>query len=447
MKKRQLVAIGFLLVTLAFALFSFSPKSEAAARKFKVVGYLPDYDVMQVEHNVDLDQFTDINFFSMVPTTEGKLEFADSGGSSTMLKKFVKTAHKKNVRIGVSIGGWGLSDDFAEATSDKNRKNFIGELVKLTETYDLDTIDIDWEYPQEDEAEQFETFMKELKAILEPMGIKISICVPTGIGSNGMATGDWKKHFTAKALNYADWINIMSYDAQMEGYPDHSPVELQMNALDYWNDLMGGNHMDKLIAGVPFYAKSVQENVITYNKVVDIFQEDVEGNVINYQGEEFYFNNQEIVKTKTEESINAGSRGIMVWTPTQDAGLDSDNRLTDTIVDTIEADKSVEVDKVKVLLGNVPIKEIKKFPIKLLLNIIAILLVLFAGIMYRGILVNYIPETILGRKINRDEFSKLLAIILLVIALLILVFVNLPWYLILLLFAALAGEAYYLLKL
>lgn len=447
MKKRQMIAVGCMLLSIVFIFINFGQTSEAAERKFKTVGYLPDYDVIQAEHTVDLDQFTDINFFSMVPKKNGELEFADSGGNAQMLKDFVKMAHKKQVRIGVSIGGWGSSDNFFEATSDANRKKFISEIVKLTETYDLDTIDIDWEYPEENQAEQFEVFMKELKAILEPMGIKISICVPTGIGSNGYATGDWKKHFTSNALNYADWINIMSYDAQVEGYPDHAPVELQLNALNYWNELMGGDKMNKLVAGVPFYAKSVQGNVITYNKVVDIFAEKVEGNMINYQGEEYYFNSQEIIKKKTEDSIEAGALGVMVWTPTQDAGLESSNRLTDTLMETIKADKSVKLDKAQVLFGNVPIKEIKKFPFRFLFNLIALLLVLLGGILYKGLFDNIIPDTIFGKKINREHFNKLLTAICLVIAFLVLVFVNLPWYLILLLFTALAGGAYYLLKL
>lgn len=447
MNKRQIVKIGVLLLSLVVLFLSLGTSSEAAAKKFKTVGYLPDYDISQVEHNVDLSQFTDLNFFSMVPKKNGELEFADSGGSAEMLKSFVEKAHKEQVRVGVSIGGWGLSDNFASATSNQNRSKFIRELANLAKEYELDTIDIDWEYPQENQAAQFEKFMKELTEVLKPMEVKVSICVPTGIASNRHATDSWENYFTPEALNTADWINIMSYDAQVEGYPDHSPIELQLDTLKYWNKLMGGDKMDHLVAGMPYYAKSAQQNVITYNRVVDVFEEKVEGNSINYQGEEFYFNSQDVVKKKTEDSIKAGAMGVMVWTPTQDADLKSKNRLTDTIVETIDNSKAVELDKAKVLFGNVTLKEVKKFPIKIFMNLIGLMIVIISILLYKGVLERLMPSKIRDKKVNKEKFSQLLSVIVMTIAVLLFVFVNLPWYIILLLFAGLAGGAYYLLKL
>lgn len=447
MKKRQIVTLSVMLATVLSLFIGMGITGEAATKKFKTVGYLPDYDIAQVEHNVDLSQFTDLNFFSMVPKPDGELEFADSGGTAEMLKDFVKKAHKEQIRVGVSIGGWGLSDNFASATSDENRSKFISSLVKLTETYELDTIDIDWEYPQEDEAAQFETFMKELTTALKPMDVKVSICVPTGIASNRQPTDTWQNYFTPEALNYADWVNIMSYDAQVEGYPDHSPVELQLDTLNYWNKLMGGDKMDHLIAGVPYYAKSEQGQVITYNKAVELLEEKVTSNTVNYRGEEFYFNNQEIIKKKTEDAINAGSLGVMVWTPTQDADLKSDNRLTDTILSTIDQSKEVELDKARILFGNVTLTEAKKFPFKVLFNLLALVLLVLGMLFYRGILESIIPNELRGKKLNKEKFGELLGIIIGILAIICLIVINLPWYIILLIVIALAGGAYYLIKL
>ncbi|QIL45750.1 glycoside hydrolase family 18 protein [Vagococcus coleopterorum] len=446
MKRRQIVVLGAVLISLVFGMMSFSQKSEAAARKFKTVGYVPSYDIAQLETGVDLNQFTDINYFSMVPQTDGTIEFTDAG-TDQMLKDLVAKAHKANVKVGVSIGGWNLSDNFEAATSDDTRKTFIENLVKLTDKYELDTIDIDWEYPQEDYAKQFETFMKELKKEMAAKDIKVTICVPTGISSNGTATDKWEKFFTPDALNQADWINIMSYDAEVEGSPNHSPEELLGQTLEYWNDIMGGDKMDHLIGGIPYYAKSEQKQVITYNKVVDIFQEKVEGDVINYRGEEFLFNNQDTVRAKTKDAIDLGSLGVMVWTPTQDADLKSKHRLTDAIIETIDDSSKVALDKTKVLIGKVKIEEKVKSHAQMIWNILALILAILSGLLFKGIFNNYLPTELRGKHVNKPKFAKLVGSIGFVLVFLILVFANLPWYLILLVFAAIFGGAYYLLKL
>ena len=57
-------------------------------------------------------------------------------------------AHKASVEVYISIGGWTLSNTFSSlAKSSTARKQFAQNCVMLIETYDIDGIDIDWEYP------------------------------------------------------------------------------------------------------------------------------------------------------------------------------------------------------------------------------------------------------------------------------------------------------------
>ncbi|MDF0479232.1 glycosyl hydrolase family 18 protein [Vagococcus sp. PNs007] len=446
MKNNRILMIGLLVIVAMTSLLGFGQTSQAERAKFKTVGYLPDYDVGHIDDTVDFTQFTDVNFFSMVPQNNGELKFSDTG-SASQLKEFVTKAHKHRVRAGVSIGGWNLSDNFVQATSKENLATFVKNIAKLVDKYELDTIDIDWEYPDVSEAAQFESFMKALKKELSPREVKISICVPSGIGSTGDITGKWEDNFTPEALNTADWVNIMAYDAQVPGEVSHSPVDLQANSLKYWNKLMGGDKMSHLIAGVPYYAKSNIGTVMTYNRILNIAQDKIKGDKITYNGAEYHFNNKKTIKEKTEASIELKSLGIMIWTPTQDADLTSSNRLTDVIVNTIEKDKRVTLDKGRVIFGKVAVNppKIYKVPVKLLTNLVCVALALVGVLFFRGGFNEYVPDiSIKGKKIRSVKFAKIIGASLLVIALTGLILINLPWYMILLIVLAILGGIYYI---
>lgn len=57
-------------------------------------------------------------------------------------------AKHPNLRIGVSVGGWAKSGDFAAvAKNDTIRKRFADNLAKFVKYTQMDFVDIDWEYP------------------------------------------------------------------------------------------------------------------------------------------------------------------------------------------------------------------------------------------------------------------------------------------------------------
>ena len=65
------------------------------------------------------------------------------------LNKIVEHRNKtnSNVKIILMVGGWGV-DGFSQVARDDNKvKKFISQCSKLIDTYGLDGVDIDWEYP------------------------------------------------------------------------------------------------------------------------------------------------------------------------------------------------------------------------------------------------------------------------------------------------------------
>ncbi|MGK0185972.1 MAG: Ca2+-binding EF-hand superfamily protein [Verrucomicrobiales bacterium] len=132
---------------------------------FKVIGYQPSWagDVDGIQY----DKLTHINYSFILPKSDGT--FKDMPNPA-MLTKLVKLAHVNKVKVGIAIGGWNGGNDsaFEElAASPETRNRFVRETMKMVETYGLDGVDMDWEYPDAgDSSENFLSLMRELSAEL-----------------------------------------------------------------------------------------------------------------------------------------------------------------------------------------------------------------------------------------------------------------------------------------
>lgn len=430
-----------LLILGLFYLWSPGIFAFAETTSIRTVGYLPDYDYAYIETVVDFSQLTDINYFSIIPQPDGKLEFTGSG-SGPLLDELRVKAHKADVRVGVSIGGWGMSENFAEATSKKNLDEFVEEIVSFAKKYKLDTVDIDWEYPTVEEADRFTKFILALRSSL-PEEVGLSICVPTGVAANGQVTGKWEKHFPPEALRAADWVNIMSYDAQVEGIVNHSPRELQKNSLNYWNKVMGGDQIHKLVGGVPFYGKAENGAVMTYGRISEEYGRVLVTDEVTLNQVEYHFNNKETIQGKTEDTIAIGALGIMIWAPTQDAALESSSRLMDVIDETIK-EHNVILDKT--IFATEGEKTSRKVSWNIFILVVSLLLVIFGVLFFKGRLESLLPGVINHKKVNQRRFGKVVGFIISIIGIIVGLTTIIPIYIIGLIILVIVLAVLYILK-
>ena len=402
-KWRRLGWLAFLFLgSLFIPIFA---SADELPKGFKVVGYLPDYDSQLIESTIDFTKFSDLNYFNMLPQADGSLAFSGSGSPDRLLS-FVKQGHAHNVRVGVSIGGWGHDKAFESATSPENLDNFIQELVSTAKKYQLDTLDIDWEYPAAEFSQQFETFIIALADALDGH-TALSICVPTGVAANGRELMDWSQHFTPKALHEADWVNIMSYDGEVSAGDHHSPLFLQTLNLRYWSTLMGGEAMGKLVSGIPFYGKADDGSVKTYAQLVSSNEKTLTtDNVL--VGQTYYrFNSKQTVKSKVQDTIDSGALGVMIWTPTHDNPIASGNRLIDVVSQTLVDNQRV-LESALAPERPITTPTIRWWQQKESYLLIAILII---TLLYNQIGSLLIPKKIKGKKVNRQQFSRALATI------------------------------------
>ncbi len=183
---------------------------------------------------------------------------------------------KKNsdqLKVLLSIGGWG-SGRFSEMAADEtNRLSFSKDCKRVVEEFDLDGIDIDWEYPgssladissSPDDTENFTLLMRDIRS---------------AIGENKLltlASAASAEFIDFRAIDpYVDFVNIMAYD--MASAPHHhSALYRSENAGRNTSDESVKKHMaagvpaSKLVLGMPFYGRGGKggiPNFIDYNEI------------------------------------------------------------------------------------------------------------------------------------------------------------------------------------
>lgn len=120
-----------------------------------------------------------------------------------------------NLKVLLSVGGWGARGFSGAAATPEARAVFIRSAQEVVEKYGLDGIDLDWEYPvngawglvasQPVDRDNFTTLLKELRAAFGDKKL-----VTIAVGANAESPKSW---VDVKAIApLLDYINLMTYD-------------------------------------------------------------------------------------------------------------------------------------------------------------------------------------------------------------------------------------------
>ncbi|WP_105617205.1 glycosyl hydrolase family 18 protein [Vallitalea okinawensis] len=295
-----------------------------ADEDFKVVAYYPFW-ASESPAQVNYDGMTHINYAFAVPNEDGSVKVEQP----QKLQQLVEEAHSQGVEVYLAIGGWGYDTTFANIASDPQKRSiFINCLMDLVDQYNLDGIDMDWEYPDKnDEPENFVLLLEELKAVLDQEDKGLTAAVIAGATPSGYvswAAGGIKD----EAIALVDWLNIMVYDGQYGDQSNHhSSYEFAVTALNYWKN-QRNVPQDKIVLGVPFYGRNVKDQAERYDEIIEKDPSAVYSDYSNG----YYYNGIPTIQEKAELALEDAG-GIMIWEITQDT---SDNTsLYKAIIDTI----------------------------------------------------------------------------------------------------------------
>ncbi len=264
---------------------------------FRVVGYVTDAGVPET---LQFDKLTHINYAFLLPSADGNLQALNSPWK---LQRLVELAHEHGVKVLISVGGWGLDAEFeALASRSESRTVFVNGLVGIVDQYQLDGVDIDWEYPDAGQsASNFLDLMREIRKAL-PAG-KLLTAAVVALGSHGSG-------ILSSSFEIMDFVNIMAYDG--EG-ANHSSMEYARQALHYWITERG-LPKEKAVLGVPFYARP---NGTPYNKIIQKDPQAANIDSFDYYGIQLNYNGIPTIQEKTRLALQAAS-GIMIWSLEQD---------------------------------------------------------------------------------------------------------------------------------
>ena len=194
-------------------------------------------------------------FFTLVD--EGKGKIYDNAGDAG--KQYINWAHSNGYLVWPSVSNNSYIETTAEIMRDyKLRQDLIENIVSLVVQYDLDGINIDFEYMHDEDKDLFSRFIIELKPRLNELGVVLSVDVTAPDGSE-----EWSLCFDRNLIGeIADYIVFMAYDQY-----GASSTKPGTNAGYDWvkaniEKFIGQEAVspEKIILGIPFYTRLCEES-------------------------------------------------------------------------------------------------------------------------------------------------------------------------------------------
>lgn len=240
----------------------------------------------------------------------------------------------RNLKVMLSIGGWG-SGRFSEmASSETCRKTFAADCRRVINEFGLDGIDIDWEYPTSSSAgissspQDTGNYTLLMRDIRTAIGNEKELTLASASNAGYI---DF-----AAIIEYVDFVNIMAYDM---GYaPKHNSALYRSNASGQVSSIAGwvtsdeavkahlnaGIPAEKLVLGMPFYGRgdSSYGDFIDYRNIngpkeghYEIWDDiakvpyycDKQGTLV------LGFDNKRSIGIKCDYILEAGLHGAMYW--------------------------------------------------------------------------------------------------------------------------------------
>ncbi|MCF6404940.1 discoidin domain-containing protein [Chitinophaga filiformis] len=227
---KQLFLAGLLML---------SGASFAQVSCYNIVGYYPSWveggdAYINSPSKVDYTKYTHICYAFVIPGTDGNIGSVDNGA---VLTDLVNRCHANNVKILLSVGGWldgrspGNTPFEQISTNPTAINNLSNALANLITRYNLDGIDLDWEYPTS--KTRWNAVATVLGNRFHGMGKLFTAAVSESANNNGDNYDN---------VSMLDLVNIMCYGGD----------QLASSAMAYWT--ARGVPQSKRMLGVPFYS-------------------------------------------------------------------------------------------------------------------------------------------------------------------------------------------------
>jgi chitinase len=224
--------------------------------------------------NYRTDQLTHL-IFSFLHLKGNNLAVDSQEDSLAITRLVALKKTNPDLKIIVSLGGWGgcktCSDVF---NTESGRREFAQSTLKLFKAYNVDGLDLDWEYPSIESVaghqylpEDRQNFTFLVKTLRETVGPDYELSFAAGGFSDFLEKSiEWEK-----VMPLVNYVNMMTYDlvngnSKQTGhltslYSTPGQQESTDHAVMVLDSM--GVPMNKVVIGIAFYAR-------TFNKVDNI---------------------------------------------------------------------------------------------------------------------------------------------------------------------------------
>lgn len=271
--KLQVIIYGLLAGLIMTACQQESDNNPSKASKV-IVGYVPGFRGELDVGEIDGSKLSIINY-AFVDVKDSMAWLTNIATDTINFRNLVGLRKdNEDLKIVISIGGWSWSENFSDAVlTPTSRKRFAETSVAIVEKYDLDGVDIDWEYPgfkgednvfRPEDKENFVLMFKELRASLDALSARNgkTLLLTTAVPC---FTDFLDRNDMAAAAEYMDYVNLMAYDFYVGG-PFAGHHSNLYHSEDYDAEQSGnravteyvarGVPVEKLVLGIPFYGRS-----------------------------------------------------------------------------------------------------------------------------------------------------------------------------------------------
>lgn len=237
-----------------------------------VAGYVFTQDAALLPGQIDANSLTRVNYaFANIKDGRMVTGFASDAENFAILTGL--RAQNPSLTVLVSVGGWLWSTNFSDISlTPQSRRLFIQSAMDILQQYDLDGLDIDWEYPgmvgaghpfRSEDGRNFTLLLKELRKRFDQETAKSHRRLYLTIAAG--ASQEYLEHTEMrKVQKYVDTVNLMAYDYVEPGSDPltghHAPLFTNpADARNYSGDAsvkafeQAGVPASKILLGLPFY--------------------------------------------------------------------------------------------------------------------------------------------------------------------------------------------------
>lgn len=308
--------------------------------------------------------------YSFLGLRGNKLVLTSEDSVQLSKMKNVKSENQE-LKILVSLGGWGGCQTCSNVFStSKGREEFSISVLKILQDYNIDGIDLDWEYPalpslpghgySERDKQNFTLLIKELRNVL---GQNFEISFAAGGFEKFLQNSvEW-----SLVMPLVDYVNLMTYDIVNGNSTEtghHTPLygnKSQKESVDFVVTYLKNLNIpsEKIVIGAAFYGRIFENVSDTQHGMYQsgkfktyINHKDISKQINTANGYKYYydrkskatwaynkeknlfatFDDKKSIKAKTKYMQNQQLGGIMFWDLNGD---DYSDGLLDVIYDTL----------------------------------------------------------------------------------------------------------------